>query len=170
MRLRTLVPATLSAAALLLLPACGGSDDSADASSSSAASTSSAPQSSEPADADTEAFCTDAQAALTSIQGAITATASDPTQASAAFQQAADELAAVTPPDEIADAWQTLGDSFQQVADNTAGVDISTPEGQAQFQQVLDGLGAEADPASTATETYLTDNCGITDLTPAPTS
>lgn len=169
MRLRTTVPVLLSAAALLLLPACGGDSEETSASSSSSSSSSSAPESSAPAE-DASGFCGEAQTALDATNDAVLVAQSDPTQLSAALQEATDQLAAITPPDEIAADWQTLVDGGQQLATATAGVDITTPEGQAAISAQLSELSATVDPASANVETYLSDTCGITEGSSAPTS
>jgi hypothetical protein len=162
MRLRSLAPAVLTAAAVLVLPACGGdSEESASSGSSSSSSSSAAATTDSSAAEDTSAFCGEAQAALDANNEAILTAQEDPTQLSAAVQQATDQLSAITPPDEIATDWQTLVDTGQQLADLTAGVDITTPEGQAQIGSQLQEIGASADPASANVEAYLSETCGI---------
>lgn len=162
MRKLPTVPAVLSVAAVLLLSACGGdsSDTAATSSSSSASATSSAAPESSAGAGDSEAFCADAQAAIGSINTAFETATTDPTQLSAALQSSADELGAVTAPDEIAADWQTLADVAQQLADATAGVDITTPEGQATVQDVFTQIEGPSDAASANVEAYVTDTCG----------
>ncbi len=167
MRPRTALTTGLSAAALLLLTACGGSTSdtasgsatsSAAATSSTSATSSTATGSVAPADA---AFCEQAQQSLGAVTAAVSSAQSDPTQLSAALQSAATELGGIEPPAEISTDWQTLVDGAQQLADATAGVDISTPEGQAQVSAQLGQLNTTLDPASTRVQTYLQNTCGL---------
>lgn len=162
MRLRSLAPAVLTAAAVLVLPACGGDSDVSASSGSSSSSSSAAATTESSAAEDTSAFCDQAQAALDANNQAVLTAQEDPTRLSAAVQQATDQLDAITPPDEIAADWQTLVDTGQQLADLTAGVDITTPEGQAQIAGQLQEIGTAANPASTNVQAYLGANCGIT--------
>jgi thioesterase domain-containing protein len=168
MRLRTLVPATLSAAALLVLPACGGSsDDTGSAATSSSSSAAATTESS--AAADDSEFCQQAQAALDANNQAVTDAQSDPSQLSSILTQATDQLEAVTPPDAIASDWQTLVDAGRQLAEATAGVDLTTPEGQQQVAGTLQEIGTTVEPASANVQSYLSENCGIA-TTPTATS
>ncbi len=168
MRLRTLVPATLSAAALLVLPACGGgSDDTGAAATSSSSSAAPTAESSAPAD-DSE-FCQQAQAALDANNQAVTDAQTDPSQLSAILTQATDQLESVTPPDEIATDWQTLVDSGRQLAQAVQGVDITTPEGQQAVAGTLQEISAQVEPASANVQSYLAETCGIA-ATPTATS
>ncbi|GHE08530.1 hypothetical protein [Klenkia taihuensis] len=169
MRLRTLVPATLSAAALLVLPACGGSSDDTGSAATSSSSSSAAATTGSSAAADDSEFCQQAQAALDANNQAVTDAQSDPSQLSSILTQATDQLEAVTPPEAIAGDWQTLVDAGRQLADATAGVDLTTPEGQQQVAGTLQQIGATVEPASANVQSYLSENCGIA-TTPTATS
>ena len=144
------------AAALVLLTACGGSDDSA--SSDSSESSSSASESSAAA-ADSE-FC--AQAA--SIEERVTATlenSQDPTALPQALQEAAAQIRAIEPPEEIATDWNALADGVEQISQAFASIDFNDPDALAQFEQQVGQLESQLSTASTNVENYLRDECSL---------
>ncbi|SDF97305.1 hypothetical protein [Klenkia brasiliensis] len=164
MRLRPAL-AALSATALLGLAACGGSDDTAAAPSSSAAGTSSAAPSSSAdatgsADAEAQAFCTEGEAALSGLQDQVeTAT---PDQFATLLPQLVSTLDTLEPPADIAPAFQTLRDAYDQLAQAATANDLTTPEGQAAFQQAASDLGSTAQPAEDELSAWTDANCAGT--------
>jgi len=170
MRLRTLAPATLSAAALLVLPACGGGSDDTGSAAGSSSPSAAATTTESSAAADDSGFCQQAQAALDANDQAVTDAQSDPTQLSSILTQATDQLESVTPPEAIAGDWQTLVDAGRQLAQAVSGVDITTPEGQQQISGTLQQITSTVGPASTNVQSYLAENCGIATTPTAATS
>jgi len=145
------------AAAVVLLSACGGSGDepesSASSESTSGASESEAPQ----AGSD---FCTEAA----SIEERVSSTLDDqanPASLPAALQQAADEIRAIEPPDEIASDWEALAGGVEQIATAFSEVDFNDPNALATFEAQVGQLQTELETASTNVETYLREECGI---------
>ena len=167
MRLRPAL-AALSATALLGLAACGGSSDdessSASSSSTSAAGSSSA-ETSDTDDVQVQAFCADVEQVSTELSSQLeTAT---PEQLPALLQQAVDSLDELDPPAEIADAVSTTQDTYQQLVDTVATLDLSTPEGQQAFSDAATQLGLGSTPAETEIDDWTTANC---DASATPTS
>jgi hypothetical protein len=145
------------AAAFVLLTACGGSDDNSDSSASS--ETSASETESEAPEADSE-FCTEAA----SIEDRVSSTLndqSDPTALPQALQQAADEIRAIEPPDEIAADWEALAGGVEQIAAAFAQVNFNDPNALATFEAQVGQLQAQLESASTNVETYLREECGI---------
>ena len=152
------------AAALVLLTACGGSDE--ENSASDAASTAPETTASESTASETAAepvdseFCTQAA----SIQERLEATVSgvtDPTQLPQVMQEAAEEIHSIDAPDEIAADWNALADGSQRFADAIADIDFQDPNALATLQERLTPLQEELDTASTNVTDYLRDECGI---------
>jgi hypothetical protein len=150
-----------AAAVVVMLTACGGSengDSAASESTPSAAESSAAPESS--ADAAGSEFCTEAPA----IEGRIDSTiqnSQDPQALPQALQEAANEIRAIEPPDEIASDWNALADGAEQIAAAIAQVDFRDPNALATFQQQVGQLESQLSSASTNVETYLREECGI---------
>ena len=144
------------AAAVILLSACGGGDEpesSATEGTSAGASETTAEQ------ADSE-FCTEAA----SIEDRISSTLndqSDPAALPQALQQAADEIRAIEPPDEIAADWEALAGGVEQIAAAFAQVDFNDPNALATFEAQIGQLQTQLESASTNVETYLREECGI---------
>jgi hypothetical protein len=158
MRLPTALAAGASAAtAFVLLTACGGSDEQSDAAATSAGSSSTAESSTGTSDEDIQAFCTEAESVITaasdSLEGA------DPSQLSATLDQAVADLDDVQAPEEIRADWQTATAMFAGLRDAVAGVDVTTPEGQAQLQQAITDLEAQSGESQTRLDAWITDNC-----------
>ena len=170
MRLRPALVA-LSATALLGLAACGGTDDSATATSSSAAGTSSAASNSAEAsggstDPQAQTFCTDAESALSELQGQVeTAT---PDQYATLLPQLVATLDSLEPPAEIAPAFQSLRDSYDQLAQAATSNDLTTPEGQAAFEQAANTIASQGQAAETELSSWTDANCASSSA--APTS
>jgi hypothetical protein len=160
------------AAAIAMMSACGGgsSDDSASSSSSTSSETtsSSSSESSAP-EADSE-FCQ--QAAGLQTQLATTPDLSDPAAAAPAFQQIADAVRAIDPPQQIASDWGALADGLEQIGQLFATTDFNDPNQAAAAEQQITQMESTLASASTNVETYLTDQCGIDTSgdTAAPTS
>jgi hypothetical protein len=142
------------AAAVVLLAACGGSDEggSASGSSESSASETSA------AAADSE-FCTEAG----SIQERVSAsfTEADPSSLGQVLQEGVDQIRSIEPPAEIASDWAALADGLEQIAVAFADVDLSDPAAQQELGRKVAELQGPLDTASTNVENYLRDECGI---------
>jgi hypothetical protein len=162
----TLLKAGLSAgAALLLLTACGGSDDgqsdaagsSSAGSSSSAAASSGAEASGSTSDADVQQFCTDAEAVFSQISDGLDA--AQPTDLVPALDQAVSAFDQIEPPAEISADWDTAQQSFVGLRQAVAGADLTTPEGQASVQQAVTELQAQAGDAQTNIDNWVTANC-----------
>jgi hypothetical protein len=150
------------AAAAVLLTACGGSDEGNSSSSASGETSSSASGSAASADSE---FCT----AAASIQERIASTLneqSDPSSLPQTLQQAAEEVRAVEPPDEIAADWATFADGLERIAQVFGSIDPNDPNAAATLQQQLQQLQAELGQATTNVQTYLQEECG---LEPDPT-
>jgi hypothetical protein len=167
----TLLTAGLSAAAVLLLTACGGSDQGSSASSgssssgsSSSSSSTSSASSSAPAQgtgtrAEAAAFCSEAVSLEQSVNATVGQASSDPTKLAPALQQLADQYAAVDAPPEIAADWGTLVDGIHQLATAAQGIDFTDPSAAQQLQAAAGGLEGQLTTATTNVSTYATANC-----------
>ena len=145
------------AAAVVLLSACGGSDEGSSASGSSEPS---AGASESGADAAASQFCTDA-AAIQERVGSTLNDQSDPADLPQALQEAAAEIRAVEAPPEIATDWNSLADGVEQIATAFATIDVSDPNALATFQAEVGEVQAQLTTASTNVETYLREECGL---------
>jgi hypothetical protein len=146
-----------AAAALALLTACGGGDDT----NSSAASTSSTTSASETtANAGSSEFCTQA-AAVQQRVGATFSGGSDPATLPQVLQEAATQIRAIDPPQELAADWTSFADGVEQIA-AAAKIDFNDQAAVATFQQQAGALQQKYGAAFTHVETYLTDECGFT--------
>ncbi|MCO7218810.1 hypothetical protein [Klenkia sp. PcliD-1-E] len=165
MRLRPAL-AALSATALLGLAACGGSDDSAAPAPSSAATSSAAPSSSATPEGDSEAqaFCTESEAALAELQGQLEA--ATPDQLSTLLPQLVSTLDTLQPPADITAPFHTLRDAYDQLAQVASANDLTTPEGQAAFQQATSDLSSTAQPAEDEISSWTDANCAGTSSSP----
>jgi hypothetical protein len=158
MRLPTPLAAGVSAAtALVLLTACGGGDEQSDASASSAGTSSDAESSAGTSDEDIQAFCTEAESVLTAASESLQS--SDPSQLSATLDKAVADLDEVEAPEEISADWETATDMFAGVRDAVVGVDVTTPEGQAQVQEAITELESQSGESQTRLDAWITDNC-----------
>jgi hypothetical protein len=151
------------AAALVLLTACGGSDDGNDAAasgSSSSAAESSAPEEGSP-------FCTEASTIQERIDTTLNSQ-SDPAALPEALQEAAAEIRAIEPPDEIASDWEALAGGVEQIAAAFSSIDFNDPNALATFQEQIGQLQSELATASSNVQTYLAEECGIEIEEPEP--
>ena len=145
------------AAAVVLVSACGGSDEDTSASPSSAAS-SSATRSSAAPSADSE-FCTRAGSIQQRVASSFTE--SDPADLGALLQQGAQEVRETEPPSEIAADWAALADGLEQVAASFAGVDLDDPAAKQELGRRIAELQGPLSTASANVESYLRDKCGL---------
>jgi hypothetical protein len=146
------------AAALVLLTACGGSDEGG--SDAASPSETGSATSEDPADSANSQFCTDAA----SIQERVSSTLNDQTNPAAlpqALQQAATEIREVEPPAEISADWTALANGVEQIATAFGEIDFNDPNALATFQQQVGQLQGELSSASTNVENYLREECGI---------
>ena len=146
------------AAAVVLLSACGGSDEG-DSDSASPSETGSASSESTAEAADSE-FCTEAASIEDRVSSSFS-NSSDPAALPQALQQAAAEIRDIEPPEEIAADWNALADGVEQIATAFAGIDMKDPNALATFQQKVGQLQGELSSASTNVQNYLRDECGI---------
>jgi hypothetical protein len=148
----------------VLLTACSGGDSSDSAASSSASDTtsSSASESSAGGDASSSEFCTQAQAFLDQVRNADLGS-QDPAAIGGLLTQAAGQMRAIEPPAEIATDWGALADAIEQLGTAYATTDFNDPQQAATFQQTATKLEAQLSTSSMNVETYLADECGITD-------
>ena len=151
------------AAAVVLLAGCTGSGDeepTATSEETSAAETTTATATAtatdEPADSE---FCTEA----VGIQERITGSASgrDPGQLPQIFREAAQEIRAIDPPDEIAPDWAALADGAERFAGTLGDVDFTDPQALATIQERLAPLEQELNEASANVQDYLAEECGV---------
>ena len=171
---RTLTPCRTGlagAAAFVLLTACGGgSDDSASSSSASGTPSSSSSSSSSAPAADSE-FCQQAGAVLAQLNSV--ATVPDPAQIAPILQQAATQLDAIEPPQQITSDWNSLVGAIQQLAQAASATDFTNQQQATAFAQTLSQLSSQLQGPSTNVENYLSTQCGIssdTTTSSAPTS
>lgn len=150
------------AAAALLTACSGGSSNNASSSTSAtptATATSSAPTTSAgPTGADA-AFCA-AVPQLTSELAA--AQAATPQQAAQQLQQLVANFQKVTPPAALQADWQKLGAGLQQLVTAVGSLDLSTPQGQQQFQQLAQQAATQAAAAQGDISAWVLSNCGTT--------
>ena len=154
----------LPLAALPLLPGCSDSDAGSVAVSD--------PAEAEPdeiaADADPE-FCAD----LADLEETMEQLASDMQNSGVAddaqaiadlFDNAADELDAVTPPDDMETDWELAIEGLRAFADAYRQVDVDDPDSFDEFQKELDAMedeGEEAQAAIDRISAYAEESCGI---------
>jgi len=164
--------AVTGAAALTLLTACSGGGSNNASSTSAAKTTSSAATttSAGPTGADA-AFC-QAVPQLTSQLAA--AQAAPPQQAAQGLQQLVANFDKVTPPAAIQADWTALGTGLHQLATAVGSLDLSTPQGQQQFQQLAQQAATQAAAAQGNISAWVLSNCGgssaTTSVTAATTS
>ena len=154
------------AAAVVLLSACGGSDEGSDAASPSETGSAAAEST---ADAANSQFCTDAAAMQERVSSAFN-DQSNPAALPQALQQAATEIRDVEPPAEIASDWAVFADGVQQIATAFAEIDFNDPNALATLQQQVGQLQGQLSTASTNVQNYLREECGLEGETAAPSS
>ncbi|MGY1622575.1 hypothetical protein ACI789_10300 [Geodermatophilus sp. SYSU D00965] len=174
-------PATLlrsavaTAAAVVLLTACGGSGDDEPAASSSSASPSSTSASAEPGPSGTATpdpaaaeFCDQVEAAFSDLQA--TLGTAGPAEVAGRLPEVVSRLEAVEAPADIAPSWNAMLDGLRQLGATASTLDLSTPEGQAQFNAAEQQLTQELSAAQADLTTYVTQNCDVASSSPAPSS
>jgi len=154
-------------AAVVLLTACGGGSNSASSGASDTTS-SSASASSGGGKAQNSGFCTQAQAFLTQLQSADLGS-QNPAAIGGLLTQAAGQMRAIQPPSEIAADWTALADAIDQLGSDYAATDFNDAQQAAAFQQTATQLQTKVSTSSIKVETYLRDQCGITESA-SPTS
>ena len=156
----------LSAAALVLLTACGSSDGESDAASDSSAATSGSSASSSgsgsaesgsSSDEDVQAFCTEAEQVFGQLSEGLDA--AQPADLAATLDQAVAAFDEIEPPAEISGDFSTLQQAFTGLRDAVAGADLATPEGQAALQQAATDLQTNSADAQANLEAWTTENC-----------
>jgi hypothetical protein len=163
----------VGAVAVVLLTACGGGGDdepaaSAGSTSSSAASSSAEPTPSPSATPDPAAaeFCTQVTAAFSELETTLgTAT---PAEVAGRLPEVVTTLEAVQAPADIAPDWNALLDGLRQLATTASSLDLSTPEGQQQFNDAEAQLTETLGTAQANLTSYVLANCDLG--TAAPTS
>lgn len=144
------------AAAVVLLSACGGSDEGDSASGSSETSARASESSAGSADSQ---FCTDA-AAIQERVGS-TLNESDPSSLGQVLQEGVTEIRAIEPPAEIASDWAALADGLDEIAAAFTDVDPTDPAAQQQLGQKVAELQGPLAASSTNVENYLREECGL---------
>jgi hypothetical protein len=139
------------AAAIVLLAACGDDGGSAAGgrAGSGAAETSVAGREDE--------FCTRAEQLDQRVESALADLEGDDPSVRDAFQQLAEELRAMDPPEAIASDWGALADGVDQLATAFQEFDITDPDSLAALEEAEERLTTASDNV----ETYLRDECGI---------
>jgi len=160
-----------AAAFVLLTASSGGSDDSASSSSSASGTTSSSSSSSSSAPAADSEFCQQAGAVLAQLNSVTTVP--DPAQIAPILQQAATQLDAIEPPQQITSDWNSLVGAIQQLAQAASATDFTNQQQATAFAQTLSQLSSQLQGPSTNVENYLSTQCGISSddtASSAPTS
>jgi hypothetical protein len=149
-------PAHLVIAAVLgLLVACGGGDGGSGADSSGAAGT--AESEAAGTSAGDDDFCTQAAELDQRVESALSDLEGDDPSVRDAFEQLAEELRAMDPPEAIASDWEALAGGLDSMAAAFADLDITDPDSLGALEDAEDELTS----ASSNVETYLRDECGI---------
>jgi hypothetical protein len=166
----TVLTGSLSAtAAVLLLTACGGSDEepAAGASAGATATSSAAGESTATSQDEVQTFCTETEAVFTELSSAFSSV-TDPANYSAALDQSVAAFDQVQPPAEISSDWTALQQGLAGLRDAVAGTDLSTPEGQTALQGAVTTFQTDTAEPQQALEQYATTNCD--NAAGAPTS
>ena len=158
--------AVVLALSVSLLAGCGGDDDS-DASGSDASpgevDTPSEPSGDETADG----FCEEIQAADDALTDATeNLDVTDPQGAVAALDEAVEAMREIDAPVEIADDWEVVVSSTENMLDAIDELDLSDPESAAQqledLSAQLEEDAAAVEEAGDRVDEYLSEECGIT--------
>ena len=147
-----------AAAALVLLSGCGESADEEAAVPAEETAAGETTGSTE-AQADSE-FCTEAASIQERMTGSADA-AGDPAQLPQIFREAAREIRAIEPPEELVQDWSALADGAEEFATTLEGVDFTDPNALATLEQELAPLEQELNSASTNVQAYLAQECGL---------
>ena len=144
------------ATAVVLLSACGGSDEDGSAAGSSETSASATESSAGSADSQ---FCTDAASIQERVGSSFTQT--DPASLGQVLQEGAAEVREIEPPSEIAADWEALAGGLEQIAAAFADADANDPATQQALGQKIAELQGPLGTASTNVENYLREECGL---------
>jgi hypothetical protein len=142
-------------AVVVLLAACGDGGYGGDSSGAGGRAGSAAAETSAAGGADE--FCTRAAQLDQRVESALSDLEGEDPSVKEAFQQLADELRAMDPPDAIASDWDALAGGVDQLATAFAEFDITDPDSLAALEEAEDKLTTASDNV----ETYLRDECGI---------
>jgi hypothetical protein len=169
----TVARAVLSAAAaVVLLTACSGSDESSDASAGSAAGSSGATSTgsagSSPAVEDVAAWCDRAVALSSDLEATLTAASTDPDRVAPVLQAAADEYADVEAPAPIAADWDLVVGAVQTLAAAAQDIDFTSPDAEEQLAASISDQGDALNAAAADVQAYAGANCP--NASAAPTS
>ncbi|MGY1691151.1 hypothetical protein [Geodermatophilus sp. SYSU D01105] len=166
-----------TAAAVVLLTACGSSGDGEPAASSSPAAAVSTSAPAEPGPSGTATpdpaaaeFCDRVESVFAQVAAALQG--ATPDQVPGLLPDVVAGFDAVQPPAEIAGDWQAVADGLRSLQDTAASLDLSTPEGQQQFTAAEAQVAQQLAAAQAAVAGYVETNCGLsgTAATPAPAS
>jgi hypothetical protein len=159
--------ALAGAAALALLTACGGGSSDNTAATTSKTTTSAAPTTAAgPTGADA-AFCSSVTQLVTQL-GQVQA--APPQQAAQQLKQLVINFDGITPPAAIQADWRSLGNGLHQLEAAVSAMDLSTSQGQAQFQQAAKQATAAAAAAQGNISTWVLGHCGGGSATTAGTT
>jgi hypothetical protein len=143
--------ALLVAAALTLLPGCGGggygSDSSATTSAADAAT----------GNASDSEFCTRAADIDQRVEDGLDKLDDDDSSVADAFRQLAEELRGVDAPAAISAEVTAMADGLDRMAEAFDGIDITDPE----TLTALDDAEGNLSEASDKVDAFLSDECGI---------
>ncbi|MCF6745120.1 hypothetical protein E9529_12715 [Blastococcus sp. KM273128] len=169
---RSLIRSALlpAATALALLAGCGGSDDdgtTAAEDTTAAAETTATDETTAPGEATASEspaaagsrFCTEAAGIQERLSGS--ALTGDPADLPQLFRDAAQEIRAIEPPEELAANWAALADGAEQIAGTLQDIDVTAPDALATLQERLAPLEQELGQASDDVERYLVEECGL---------
>jgi hypothetical protein len=149
-----------AAAAVLLLTACGGSEEPDAGAPAGGTATGSAPAegSATTSEEDVQAFCTEAETVFTELTAAF-GSVTDPANYTAVLDQSVAAFDQVQPPAEISADWSALQDGLVGLRDAVAGTDVGTPEGQAALQEAVTTFQTDVAEPQQNLEGFVTANC-----------
>jgi hypothetical protein len=159
-RARSACRVTIAGAAVaVLLAGCGGDDSPTESAAGSAAnsagsSTSAAGEGTTAASGD---FCAQAATIDQRVDEALSDLQGDDPSVADAFRQLAAELRGLDPPEAISADWEALSSGLDRMAQAFADLDLTDPDSLAG----LDAAEGELSTASSNVEDYLRDECGI---------
>jgi hypothetical protein len=90
---------------------------------------------------------------------------SSPQQIPGLLQQVVTAFDAITPPAELQADWQTIGNALRTLSSQLRSIDLSTPQGQQQYQQAVQQITASVGPAQQHLSQYVLANCTPTGTT-----
>ena len=144
---------TAGAAVAVLLAACGGDDTPAD---SAGSATSAAGTATSAASGDGD-FCDQAAGIDERVDAAMSDLEGDDPSVADAFRQLATELRGLEAPAAISADWEALSGGLDRMAQAFTDLDLTDPDSL----DALDQAEGDLSTASDNVETYLRDECGI---------